>query len=106
MLRDHELFVGRYHKYFHAAVGPRDERLLRYVRFYIQFGPKPLEFFSDPRADPRRIFTNPRGEYEGIEPAKGSRQHPGVKTNTIYEIVDGQDRARLVARLQARAYRC
>src|SRR3954470_6550395 len=91
----HQLFVGRQDINRDPVVGPRYLCGVLCVLGLIERNAEPSQPLGDAGADRVRILADPCGEHEGVEALQRRRQHAGVETDPVGEIIDRERRARI-----------
>src|SRR5262245_16162723 len=100
MPRDHQLLVSWYDVKCDPALRPRYQRCPRSIGGFVKYGAEPRQLCRDAGANRYRVLANAGGEHEGIEPAERSREHPGVESDAIDEVVDREGRGRIGTRFE------
>jgi hypothetical protein len=104
MLRDHQLLVRRHDEDGNPALRLRNERFASRVGRRVENGAEPCKLLRDTGTDRRRVLTDASREHEGIEPAERGRQQSGMEPHAVNEVVDGEPRAGIRARLEIPRY--
>jgi hypothetical protein len=104
MLRDHQFLVRRHDEEHNPALRPRNERFGLRISRRVENGAEPCKLLRDAGTHHRRVFANSRRENEGLEPAQCGRQHSGIEPYAVNEVVEGELRAGIRARLEIPRY--